>query len=89
MGKSAAAFPEVELSAPYIAQQEYSSAQVQVLQINDNPAGSTLTAFCQLGPNESAKYWVPVLSGADYTVDWTNETVTLAIQAYFVNAPTA
>lgn len=82
-----AAFPDVVLSAPYIAQTEYSSDNVNVLQIDDNTAAKILRAFVQLGDNTSFKYWIIVMSGEDYTVDWTNAQVTAAIQAFFVNAP--
>lgn len=80
-----AAFPNVTLSTPYIAQTEYKSDIIDVLQIEDNTAGKSLRAFCQLGDNNSFKYWVTVMSGDDYTVDWTNADVTAAIQAYFTN----
>ena len=82
-----AAFPDVTLAQPYVAQTEYSASLVDVLQIEDNTAGKSLRAFCQLGDNPSFKYWVDVMSGDDYTVDWTNQDVTDAIQAYFVNTP--
>ena len=82
-----AAFPDVTLSQDYIAQTEYKSNNVNVLQINDDTEGKSLRAFCQLGENPSFKYWVSVMSGDDYTVDWTNADVTAAIQAFFVNAP--
>jgi len=81
-----AAFPDVTLSTPYVAQTEYKSDLVDVLQIEDNTAGKSLRAFCQLGDNTSFKYWVEVMSGDNYTVDWTNADVTAAIQAYFTNA---
>ena len=84
-----AAFPDVILSQPYIAQTEYDSANVIVLQIEDNTAGRSLRAFTQLGDNPSFKYWVPVQSGDDYSVNWTNADVTAAIQAFFVNTPAA
>ena len=74
-----AAFPDVTLSTPYIAQTEYKSDLVDVLQIEDNTAGKSLRAFCQLGDNSSFKYWVTVMSGDDYTVDWTNADVTAAM----------
>ena len=45
----AGAFPDVTLGTAYIAQQEYSSVNVVVLQIEDNTAGQSLRAFCQLG----------------------------------------
>ena len=83
----AGAFPDVTLGTAYIAQQEYSSANVVVLQIEDNTAGQSLRAFCQLGDNPSFKYWVPVQSGEDYSVNWTNADVSAAVQAYFVNTP--
>jgi hypothetical protein len=79
------AFPDVTLAAPYVAQTEYKSDFVDVLQISDDVIGKNLRAFCQLGTNLSFKYWVTVMSGDDYTVDWTNEDVTAAIEAYFVN----
>lgn len=81
-----AAFPDVTLSAPYIAQTEYKSDTVNVLQIEDNTAGKSLRAFCQLGDNNSCLYWVDIMSGDDYSVDWTNADVTAAIQAYFTDA---
>lgn len=84
-----AAFPDVTLSTSYVAQQEYSSTNVVILQIEDNTAGLSLRAFTQLGDNPSFKYWVPVMSGEDYTVNWTNDDVVAAVQAYFVNAPAA
>ena len=86
MGKTAVTFPDVILSTAYIGQQQYSATNVIVLQIDDNTAAKTLRAFCQLGSNESFKYWIPVLSGDNYTVDWTNQTIIDAVQAYFVNA---
>ena len=79
------AFPDVTLATPFIAQTEYKSDFVDVLQISDDVAGKNLRAFCQLGENPSFKYWITVLSGDDYTVDWTNQDVTNAIEAYFVN----
>jgi len=80
-----AAFPDVTLTTPYIAQTEYKSDFVDVLQISDDVIGKNLRAFCQLGTDPSFKYWVTVMTGDDYTVDWTNEDVTTAIEAYFVN----
>jgi len=81
-----ASFPDVTLSTAYVAQQAYSSTDVKVLQIADDVDGKSLRVFCQLGDNPSFKYWVPVLSGEDYTTAWTNDTVDAAITAYFVNA---
>jgi hypothetical protein len=81
-------FPDVVLSTPYIGQEAYSASDVMIIQVADDVEGKNLRAFCQLGTNPSFKYWVPVLSGDDYTVDWTNDTVTAAVTAYFVN-PTA
>ena len=81
-----AKFPDVTLSTQYVAQTEYKSDNVVVLQIEDNPANRTLNVFCQLGDDASFKYWIVVMSGDDYTVDWTNADVTAAIQAFFVNA---
>lgn len=80
-----AAFPDVTLAAPYIAQTEYKSDFVDVLQISDDVEGKNLRAFCQLGTNPSFKYWVQVMSGDNYNVNWTNQDVTNAIEAYFVN----
>ena len=82
-----AAFPDVTLSTPYIAETEYKSANVVVLQIEDNTAGKSLRAFTQLGDNPSFKNWVQVQSGDDYSVNWTNADVTAAIQAFYVNVP--
>ena len=83
---NAVTFPDVILSNAYIAQQQYSATNVIVLQIDDQPSNLTLRAFCQLGSDLSFKYWIPVLSGENYTVDWTNQTIIDAVQAYFVNA---
>ena len=77
------AFPDIQLAAPYVAQTEYKSQTVLTLQIDDNVANKSLRAFCQLGDNPSFKYWIEVMSGDDYTVDWTNAQVAAAIQAYF------
>jgi hypothetical protein len=82
----AAGFPDVTLSTPFVAQQAYSSADVTVLQIDDNAANKTLRTFVQLGTDPTFKYWIPVASGDDYSVDWTNAQVTAAIQAYFAAA---
>jgi hypothetical protein len=81
-------FPDVTLSQAFVAQTQYSSDTVNVLQIDDSVTARTLRAFVQLGDNASFKYWVPVMSGDDYTVDWTNEQVTAAIEAFFA-PPTA
>jgi hypothetical protein len=80
-----AAFPDVTLTTPFIAQTEYKSDFVDVLQISDDVIGKNLRAFCQLGTDPSFKYWVTVMTGDEYTVDWTNADVTAAIEAYFVN----
>jgi hypothetical protein len=79
-------FPDVILSAQYIGQSEYKSNVVEILQVSDDVSGKSLRAFCQLGTDPSFKYWVPVLSGDNYTVDWTDQTITDAVQAFFVNA---
>lgn len=79
-------FPDVQLATPYVAQTVYESNTVAVIQVDDDVANKVLQAFCQLGDNPSFKYWVPVLSGDDYTVDYTNAMITAAIQAYFLNA---
>ena len=76
-------FPDVILDQPYIAQTEYKSDVVNVLQIDDNVTSRTLRAYVQLGDNAIFKYWVPVASGDDYTVDWTNEQVATAIENFF------
>ena len=76
-------FPDVELATPYVAQTEYKSQTVHTLQIDDNVERKSLRAFVQLGDNNSFKYWIQVMSGDNYTVDWTNEQVTAAIESYF------
>ena len=81
-----ATFPDVTLAAPYIAQTEYKSDFVDVLQIADDVINKRLKAFCQLGTNPSFKYWIDVLNPDNYTVDWTNEMVESAIKNYFINA---
>ena len=88
MAVTAVTFPDVILPTAYIGQQQYSASNVIILQISDDVDGKNLRAFCQLGTNPSFKYWVPVLSGDNYTVNWTNQTVSDAVIAYFVNAPT-
>lgn len=79
---------DVFLDWPYIGQTEYSSDLVKVLQIDDNVTDRTLRAYVQLGNNPIFKYWVPVMSGDDYTVDWTNAEVTAAIQTFFAQPQT-
>ena len=79
------AFPDVTLATPFIAQTEYKSDFVDVLQISDDVAGKNLRAYCQLVENPSLKYWITLLSVDDYTYDCTNQEVTNAIEAYFVN----
>lgn len=79
------AFPDVTLPTDYVAQTEYKSNTVKVVQIEDNVDDKSLRAFVQLGDNNSFKYWIPVMSGDNYTVNWTNDDVTAAIQAYFAN----
>lgn len=81
-------FPDVILDNTYVAQTEYSSDTVNVLQIDDNVTTRNLRVFVQLGDDPSFKYWIPVASGDAYSVDWTNEEVTAAIQNFF-SAPTA
>jgi hypothetical protein len=76
-------FPDITLPQPYVGQTAYESSTVHTLQIDDNVEGKSLRAFCQLGDNPSFKYWIPVLSGDDYTVDWTNDQVAAAITAFF------
>lgn len=78
-----AAFPDVVLDAPYVGQEAYSADVVKILQIADDVEGKSLKAFTQLGDNPSFKYWVDVQSGDDYSVDWTNEDVVAAVEAYF------
>lgn len=78
-------FPDVILTTPYIGQTEYKSDVVDILQISDDVAGKNLRAFCQLGTNPSFKYWVPVQSGDDYNVNWTDQTIIDAVNAFFVN----
>ena len=76
-------FPTITLSSDYVAQAEYKSNTVQTLQIDDNTDAKTLRTFVQLGDNPSFKYWITVMSGDDYTVDWTNDQVVAAVQAFF------
>jgi hypothetical protein len=79
------AFPTITLPSDYIAQTEYKSATVQTIQIDDNTEQKNLRTFVQLGDNPSFKYWITVMSGDDYTVDWTNDQVTAAVQAFFAS----
>ena len=76
-------FPDVILDTEYVAQTEYKSNVVNVLQIDDNVTDRNLRAYVQLGDNAIFKYWVPVASGEDYTVDWTNDQVATAIENFF------
>lgn len=79
-------FPDVVLDTEFVAQTQYASDIVNVLQIDDNVTARTLRAFVQLGDNPIFKYWIDVASGDDYTVDWTNEEVSQAIKNFFVAA---
>jgi hypothetical protein len=80
-------FPEVVLIEPYVAQREYASNIVDVVQIDDNVTARSLRVLTQLGANSSFKYWITVMSGDNYTVDWTNDDIVTAIDAFFVNTP--
>jgi hypothetical protein len=81
-----AAFPDVVLDAPYVGQEAYQSDVVKILQIADDVEGKSLKAFTQLGANPSFKYWVDVQSCDDYSVNWTNDDVVAAVEAYFTQA---
>ncbi len=76
-------FPDITLPQPYVGPTAYESNVIHTLQIDDNVENKTLRAFCQLGDNPSFKYWVTVMSGDNYTVDWTNDQVAAAITAFF------
>lgn len=80
-----ASYPDVILPAPYVGQTTYQSNDVKILQVADDVVAQTVNAFCQLGLNPSFKYWVPVMTPENYDPDWTNDTVTAAVLAYFVN----
>jgi hypothetical protein len=80
------AFPNVILDAEYVAQQPYASNTVKIIQLDDNVDSQSLRVFVQLGDNNSFKYWIPVLSGEEYTVDWTNELIVNKVKEFFVNA---
>lgn len=76
-------FPQVTLTQEYEAQTRYASNTVKTLQIEDNVDTKTLRAFVQLGDDPSFKYWITVLDGTAYTVDWTNQDVANAITTFF------
>jgi hypothetical protein len=78
-------FPDIQLDEPFIAQKEYSSNIVDVVQIDDNVSMKRLAVFCQLGSNPSFKYYITVMSGDAYTVNWTNEDITNAVKAFFAS----
>lgn len=80
------AFPDVTLATPYAAQAAYEASTVKVLKIDDDAENKNLRVFVQLGDNPSFKYWIPVVSGEAYSVDWSNADVSAAITAYFQNA---
>ena len=80
-----ASYPDVILPAPYVGQTTYQSNVVKILQVADDVVAQTVNAFCQLGDNPSFKYWVQVMTPADYDPNWNNDTVAAAVQAYFVN----
>ena len=82
----ATTFPDVTLSTAFVAQQEYSSTDVKVLQVHDSVEEQVLRVFVQLGDNTSFKYWISVLDASNYTSDWTNDTIATAVTEYFVNA---
>ena len=79
-------FPLVTLPVAHIAQTEYSSTSVRIIQVDDSLENKSLRVFVQLGDNPSFKYWIPVQSGDAYTTDWTNDNIVAAIQGYFANA---
>jgi hypothetical protein len=53
------------------------------MQIDDQTEQKSLRAFVKLGDDNSFKYWITVMSGDDYTVNWTNDQVVAAVQAFF------
>lgn len=79
------AFPDLTLATPYVAQEAYKASLVKVLKIDDDTEGKSLRVFVQLGDNPSFKYWIPVQSGDAYSVNWTNDDVSVAITEYFKN----
>lgn len=78
------AYPVVELAQPFEGQAAYASSDVHIEQVSDDVQGKSLRAFCQLGDDPSFKYWVPVFSGDDYKLDWTDADVIAAVEAFFV-----
>ena len=76
-------FPDVQLSASHTVGQPYVANSVKIIQIEDHVENKSLRAFVQLGDDPSYKYWVTILSGDDYTVDWTNQQVSAAVAAFF------
>jgi hypothetical protein len=77
------AFPTITLSKDYVAQSEYKSNTVSIMQIDDQTEQKSLRAFVKLGDDNSFKYWVTVQSGDEYSVNWTNDQVVAAVQTYF------
>ena len=76
-------FPDVTLVTPYVGQVAYESSTVKIIKLDDDVDRKNLKVFVQLGDNNSFKYWVPVVSGDAYTVDWTNQNIVDAVTAFF------
>lgn len=77
-------FPPIILDADFVAQDEYKSNSVQLLQIDDNNVQKNLRVFVQLGDNASFKFWIPVMTEENYTIDWTNDDIVVSIKSFFV-----
>lgn len=78
-------FPDIQLAAPMTMGQPYTATSFKIIQIEDHVENKLLRAFVQLGDDASYKYWVPILSGDEYTVDWTNQQVSDAVAAFFAS----
>lgn len=76
-------FPDVTLATPHVGQVAYESNTVKIIKLDDDVENKNLRVFVQLGDNASCKYWVPVVSGDDYTVDWTNQNIVDAVNIFF------
>jgi len=63
----------------------YTSAVVSILRIEDEPETRTLSVLVQLGDKREYRYTIDILSGEDYTPEWTRDIIVSSIKKYFTS----
>jgi uncharacterized iron-regulated membrane protein len=74
----------ITLTQSFVAQQAFSSAQVEVLKNEDDPKNGKLRTLVELGGNASFHFWIDVYTGPEtYNSNWTDTDVANAVKAWF------